>query len=867
MWFKLVVEMIGNRFIGLLAVLVLSGWVGMTAAAPTITEAQIQQLRGLSDSQKKALARQYGISLPNVGPSRVISETPLQPSPLRFDDEKAPDLREPEPDNRTPLEKLRYGDLKPFGYNLFESEPTTFAPVGGVPAPEKYVIGPGDRLRVFLFGKETAEYDLTVNRDGTLVIPDLDRLNVQGLSFESLQDLVEERVQQRKIGVTSVVTLDELRSIQVFVLGDVNQPGSFAVSAFSTLVNALFVAGGVSEGGSLRNIQLKRNGRTVASLDLYRLLLRGDASGDLRVRQGDVIFVPSVGDQIAVRGEVKRPAIFEFTEGESLDDVIGFASGFSGFAFENEIRIRRTTNGVDRISKSISRRQLSSYAPLSGDVIDVLPVNALPTSTIELSGLFSRPGFREWRPGITLGEVITSPRDLMIPPLESLVVVESRDIQGQLKIDLIRGSEVFADPIVAVRGLGNNDRVTIVPIQSQAVGKKVDGKVDTLANDKQRDDSDDVQIINGENLETATFKKNTEFDRRRFFDDLNQRVIASAVLTEVAPIVDVNGMVNEEGQYPLSTRATVGDLILAAGGFRSDADIKAVELVRRTDTGFDIVSVRSEQFNQIGLVTAGSQLIIRQDQDKTLLPAVRIAGFVKYPGVYRMPRGSTIGQLIQRAGGMLPNADLRAAVFTRESIKKRDIKQLQRLERDTAEQLADSEISGLNVDDQSASNNIELSRVLTELSEAEAIGRLVINLPSILAGQTNQDVILEDGDVLTVPSIRQSVTVIGEVLYPTSHVYQLNFNHEKYLELSGGPSARADMDRAFVIRADGSVAPLKTFSYRGGFGLTGKKELMEPGDTLIVPRDVDDLPTLDLWTKVTQIIYQSAVALAAVGSL
>ena len=469
MWIKLEMGVIVKRLIGPFLFLVLTGWVGSAAAAPIVTEAQIQQIKGLSDSQKKALARQYGISLPMVGSSRVISETPLQPSPLRFDDEEVPDFSESEPDNRTPLEKLRYGDLKPFGYNLFESEPTTFAPVGGVPAPEKYVIGPGDRLRVFLFGKETAEYDLTVNRDGTLVIPDLDRLNVQGLSFESLQQLVEERVQQRKIGVTSVVTLDELRSIQVFVLGDVNQPGSFAVSAFSTAVNALFVAGGVSEGGSLRNIQLKREGQTVASLDLYRLLLRGDASGDIRVRQGDVIFVPSVGDQIAVRGEVKRPAIFEFKVGESLADVISFASGFSGFAFENEIRIRRTTRGVDRISKSISRQQLASHSPLSGDVIDVLPVNALPTSTIELSGLFSRPGFREWKAGITLGEIITSPRDLMIPPLESLVVIENRDVQGQLKIDLIRGSEVFADPIVAARGLGNNDRITIVPIQGQIV--------------------------------------------------------------------------------------------------------------------------------------------------------------------------------------------------------------------------------------------------------------------------------------------------------------------------------------------------------------------------------------------------------------
>ena len=848
-----------------------------TASAASITAEQIQQLRSLSDDQKRALAQQYGLTLPAARPSRVISETPLQPSNvLPTDDQEAGSLDNTPRDNRDPLVRLRYGDLKPFGYNLFESEPTTFAPVGGVPAPEKYVIGPGDRLRVFLFGKETAEYELTVNRDGTLVIPNLDRLNVQGLSFESLRVLIEERVQQRKIGVTSVVTLDELRSIQVFVLGDVKQPGSFAVSAFSTLVNALFVAGGVTEDGSLRAIQLKRDGKTIATLDLYALLLRGDASGDVRVRQGDVVFVPSVGDQVAVQGEVKRPAIFEFKDGESLLDVVAFASGFSGFAFENEIRVRRTVDGVDRISKSISKEELPAYLPMSGDVVDVLPVNALPTKTVELSGLFSRPGFREWQPGLTLGDVVTSPRDLMIPPLESLLVVESRDIQGQLRIDLIRGSEIFSDPIVAARGMGNNDRVTLVPIQSQLetdADKDKDGKSQLNPSNNERDpdldrkDLDEGVSINGENPETTAFKKKTEFDRRRFFDDLNQRVIASSVLTEVAPLIEVEGMVNEAGRYPLSTRATVGDLILAAGGFKSDADIKSVELVRRTGSGFDIVSVSAEQFNQTGLVTAGSQLIIRQDQDKTLLPAVSVQGFVKYPGVYRMPRGSTIGQLIQRAGGMLANADLRAAVFTRESIKTREISQLRRLERDTAQQLAGNEITGLDVDANKARANIELSKVLSQLAETEAVGRLVINLPSILAGQTNQDVILEDGDKLVVPSIRQSVTVIGEVLYPTSHVYQLNFDHEKYLELSGGPSARADMKRAFVIRTDGSVMPLKNFVAQAGFSFGKSSVVMEPGDTLIVPRDLDDLPALDLWTKVTQIIYQSAVALAAVGSL
>lgn len=833
------------------------------SGAPVLTPQQLQALKGLSDSQKRQLAAQYGVALPRSpsAESRVLSETPLEPRTIGSDElgDQLPDQKESASQPVDPLIRLRYGDLKRFGYNLFESEPTTFAPVGGVPAPEKYVIGSGDRLRVFLFGKESAEYDLVVNRDGTLIIPDLDRLNVQGLNFETVRNLIEERVRERKIGVTAVVTLDELRSIQVFVLGDVNQPGSFAVSAFSTLVNALFVAGGVSEQGSLRNIQLKRGGQTVATLDLYDLLLRGDAGGDVRVRQGDVIFVPAVGDQVAVKGEVKRPAIFEFKDGESLEDLVWFASGLSGFAFEREVRVRRTVNGVDRISKSVDRGELSVLSPLAGDVVEVLSVNALPTQTVELSGLFSRPGFRQWEPGLTLSDVITSTRDLMISPLESLLVIENRDVQGQLKVDLIRGSEVFSDPIAGARGLGNNDRITLVPIQAQLDAGDTEGDADG--------DRGPMVSGTGENPETAAFGNKVRFDRGQFFEELNQRVIASSALTQVPPLVDVSGVVNQVGTYPLSTRATVGDLILAAGGFGSDADIKSVELVKRTTSGFEIIAVGADQFNQTGLVTAGSELIVRQDQDKTSLPAVQIKGFVRYPGVYRMPRGSTIGQLLQRAGGTLPNADLRAAVFSRRSIKEREISQLRRLEKDTASELAANEVTGLDVDAGAAQKNIELSRMLTRLGEAEAVGRLVINLPSILAGQTNQDVILEDGDSLVIPSIRQSVTVIGEVLYPTSHVYQLSYDSDTYLEMSGGPSARADVGRAFVIRADGSVVPLNKFTKGSFLSALNSGVSMEPGDTLIVPRDLDDLPALDLWTKVTQIIYQSAVALAAVGSL
>ena len=228
-----------------------------------------------------------------------------------------------------------------------------------------------------------------------------------------------------------------------------------------------------------------------------------------------------------------------------------------------------------------------------------------------------------------------------------------------------------------------------------------------------------------------------------------------------------------------------------------------------------------------------------------------------------MPRGSTIGQLVQRAGGMLPNADLRAAVFTREAIKRRESEQLKRLQRESTDVLVSENINQL--ESESSETDIEALRLLNQLADSELIGRLVINLPSILAGQTTQDVILEDGDSLIIPSIRQSVTIVGEVLYPSSHVYQLNYDHKKYLELSGGATSRADMDRAFIVRADGSVTP---YTKVNSEWLTAKSSvLMEPGDTIVIPRDLDDLPALDLWTKVTQVIYQSAVALAAIGSL
>jgi polysaccharide biosynthesis/export protein len=201
--------------------------------------------------------------------------------------------------------------LKPFGYDLFEGVPSTFAPVSDIQVPSDYIVGPGDKLEIQLYGNEPVGYSLTVERDGRINFPKLGPVNLTGLTFENARTAIEQRVAKQLIGSRVSVTMGDLRSIRVFVLGEANKPGSYTVSGLSTMTNALFVSGGVKKIGSLRNIQLKRNGKLITVLDLYDLLLHGDTSGDRQLLPGDVIFIPPIGPIVSVDGAVRRPAIYE----------------------------------------------------------------------------------------------------------------------------------------------------------------------------------------------------------------------------------------------------------------------------------------------------------------------------------------------------------------------------------------------------------------------------------------------------------------------------------------------------------------------------------------------------------------------------
>lgn len=906
---------------------------GFVIAQSAPSAAQLELLRSLPADEQRRLASQYGIELPSAAgnsdrPQEQRNQADVFPSrgQNRLDASR-----------QTPF-GARFDDLKPFGYDLFASSPSTFAPVGSIPAPETYVVGPGDRFRVLFFGKESADFFATVDRNGTLAVQDIGRLNVQGLPFDAVRQLISTRVRERKIGVDVSVTLDELRSVQIFVLGDVEQPGSFTVSSLSTVTNSLFVAGGITQQGTLRDVQLKRNGQTIARLDLYDLLLKGDVSGDLRIQQGDVIFVPSVGTQVAVSGEVNRAAIFEVAPDETLDDVLDFASGFSGFAYTADVRLARTIDGVRRVSRSLSESELSTLNPISGDVIDVMSIVERPEAAVELVGLVARPGFLEWTPGMRLTDVFTDPSDLMAEPDSVLVIIEPAKLTETSRIRVLRASSIFSTNTPKIE-IGARDRIAVIPVKQtqnervtyyvskqqrkqqaqlsnlpiEAIEERerinAESSVRRLLSQEERaqtelgSDSDPFITLLAKKAGLSDLHQNRGdtgsemqerdrpsqmrldllerglldpidtdqpfVDRRLFFDELVSRVEATAQLGAPPSLVTVRGEVGEPGIYPLPQSGAISDAVLLAGGINSGADLSGIELIQPSADGFQVQRLENPNLEIGQRLKPGTEIIIRRDQNQVKLPAVTVAGFVRFPGTYRMPKSSTLRDLIERAGGVTEQGDLKAAIFSRKTLREQERTQLTRLRRETESQLAQQAIQGsalgAGADAGAVGATLELSRLLREVESTTAVGRLVIDLPKVLAGQLEQDVILEEGDALVVPGIRQSVTVIGEVLYPTSHIFELGVTADDYMSRSGGLSRRADASRAYIIRANGAVQPLVT----GNF-ITRKIQdgpVIEPGDTIVVTRDVDDVPALQLWTAVTQIVYQSAIAISAIGGI
>lgn len=718
-------------------------------------------------------------------------------------------------------------NLRPFGYALFAGMPTTFAPATDIPIPSDYVVGPGDQIRVQFFGKQSANYDLYVSRDGVLQVPELGPISVAGQSFSELKSDIARRVSDQMMGVQAFVSMGELRSIRVFALGDVRRPGSYTVSSLSTLTNALFVSGGIRKIGSLRQVQLKRAGETVAELDLYDLLLRGDTSADARLQPGDVIFVPPAGRLVGVAGEVRRPAIYEMKGGESARDLIEMAGGLTEQAHASLSQIERiSASGMKEILDIDLSRDAAVEAPVrGGDTIRVRSALDRVENYVSVLGAVERPGDYQWQEGMRVSDILTS-TDQLLPDadLNYALVVSKNRADGRLFTRSFSFAGLFA---------GNQPRQDL-PLSPE----------------------DRIIVFDDTAVE------------RLELEPIIERMRAQGTSGEPQRVVEVTGRVRHPGSYPLDQGMRVSDLVRAAGGFNEDAYTLEAELVRFVDNSkeqreslllpIDLKSMRENPRMDLELQPF-DQLLIKQVPAWNEAETITIQGEVRFPGIYVIERGENLARIVERAGGLTELADPNAAVFLRESLRKAEQEQMMKLQARLREDIAALKLQeGSPAGDSLAT----AESLLGQLETVEAAGRLVIDLARILEdGPYASSLRIRGGDELLVPQQPQAVTIIGSVNYPTSHLHRKGLNRDDYIALSGGTLKTADKRRIYVVRANGQV---EAGSHSRFFPKSNL--VINPGDTIVVPVDVDRMRPLKYWAEVSQIIYQVAVGVAAVNS-
>ncbi len=732
--------------------------------------------------------------------------------------------------------------LKPFGYDLFEGEPSTFAPVTDIQVPPDYAVGPGDTFSVLLYGTEPASYVLTVGRDGRINFPKLGPIMVSGMSFDAARATIERQVAQQLIGTRVTITMGNLRSIRVFVLGEAEKPGSYTVSGLSTITNALFVSGGVKKIGSLRNIELKRGGRLVAVLDLYDLLLRGDTSGDQKLMPGDVIFVPPIGRTVSVDGAVRRPAIYELRGERNAAQVIDLAGGLLPDADQKTVQVERILPSRLREMRNID---LTSgvgrgFGIANGDQLRVPAIRPTLENSVVLSGHVFRPGAFEYRDGLRLSDVLTS-LDELKPSADRHYIMIRREVPPEHRVQVL---SVDLERALAAR---------------------------SSAADPELRPRDTILVFDL----TAS--------RERIVAPVISDLELQATPDNLAQIVSIDGRVKAPGRYPLEPSMHISDLIRAGGSLEDSAYRGEAELTR-----YEVTDGNSRQTS---LVNVDLAAIRRGDSraDLSLKPydvliikttplwdepgSIVLAGEVRFPGKYPIHRGETLYMVLQRAGGLTDIAFGEGAVFIREELKKREKEQLELLTNRFQSDLTSLSLQTLASSAATASGGSNATQgiaigqqLLEQLRNTRPVGRLVIELDRVLGGPAGGagDLVLRDGDKLVVPKKTQEITILGEVQSPTSHVFQTGLTRDDYIQKSGGVSQKADRKRIYVVRANGDVVSGGRSS--GWFRRTQSVDI-HPGDAIIVPLDAERVRALPLWQAASSIMYNIAIAVLALKNL
>ena len=871
-----------------------------------------------------------------------------------------------------PQSKFSTKPLSYFGYDFFIDAPTTFAQVKNAPVPPDYVLGPNDRVKVNFYGSIRSFTDERISRDGDIFIPEIGPVMAAGLTFREFKESLNAIIENQLIGTKANITLGSLRSIDIFVLGEALQPGMYNISALSTLVNAVIKSGGVAPTGSLRNIQLKRNGKVVSYFDFYDLLLKGDTSNDKRLMQGDVVFIPPITKTVGISGQIARPGIYELSDDETLKDLINFAGSLKPKADLLSVDLQR----VEPLNDGYNLMQINLNNDLklkNGDVLSIHPVADNLKNAILVSGHAKQPGFAALTDGMRIGELLSSQDDLLAMTDLNYVLVKREDKETNdikfLQVDL---EDVFQDKESESNILlSEKDEVLLLPslLTPDVITTRL------IEDDYTTNEKGEIVMVNEWNsptylrkslmqeavfLEEANLNEDGGFSRQyktqptegqgkegsimRYYEysiydycslpedlaistiessgfrakksvpledlgdiktpqdilDLQEEIederaakSDSSIAVDITlfcreqllkpfveiierqidedgeeDIISVYGNVHFPGDYPLTNNMDLADAIKAAGGQKNSTYSSEIELSRSDVTGQKISvynSIASYSNKNSMNMKLKERDIVNLKEISNNVKTVEITGEVFFAGTYPISENQTINELINRAGGLTEYASPNAARFIRKSLQESEMQRLENARSELKRKIVlSSQAAGLGENPLSGGAINQLTSLLTEdTSQDEALGRLVINLDAIMDGY-DVDIILEDGDKLHIPKVQQTISVLGEVYVPNTHVFKSNLGINDYINLSGGANEFADSNTIYIVKSDGSIVSPDQLSKNGFF--RASSSILENGDTIVVPLTVKPFSAIRATTEVTQIIYQMALAAAAVNS-
>ncbi|MCS0024734.1 SLBB domain-containing protein [Vibrio antiquarius] len=891
-----------------IAAFILASTFASYSMAQTPTPEQMKMFQNLPADQQQALASKYGFSIPSSSSSNKSPYENPQVIKPRAESSGAVSSNIEE----QWLKKGEQEELKRFGLDLFAGSPSTFAPISDVPVPANYTVGAGDEIIVQLFGKENETHRLRVNRAGTINFPSLGPVNVAGMHFSDVRDSLTQRVKEQMIGVRSDISLGELRTMQVFVMGDAYKPGAYTVSALTTISQAIYYSGGFGESGALRDIQLKRDGKIIRKLDMYDLLLKGDASNDVRLLPDDVVLIGSVNDTVSIEGEINRPAIYEVKAGETYQQLIQMAGGFTANAHVEQLEIKRyASHGArEALTLDFNKTQDRQSKVKNGDAIKILKKSEELTRYVQIEGDVRHSGYVEWRNGLRVADLFKSVDSAFNSTADVNYAVVVREINPQRDIEVFQLSLANAilspgsrdnlqlqsrDRILVFNRFNNEDLDTLATQEAVSKAKTLEQAQEQAELEQQKEQevmSSSVAVSHSENgmlnNQNATEqakpakiifrgKEITEEDFEKLKQNTRRTLLAPVLLQlqqqsrlGLAPqIAEVFGEVKHPGRYPITPRMTVSTLIEAAGGLTYNAFTINAELARTAINSaderayidverIDLRKAIQGSASDDAIIVGRDRLNILEKPNVKLQSTVTLQGEVRFPGTYTVRQGETLNELLERAGGLTEFAHPQGAIFTREALRLQEQKLLNQyaadMRKETAKKTfrADSNIGSVISDPEKTLAFVE------EASRSKALGRMVVQLNRILKGERSADFMLEDGDFLFVPTFRNTVSIMGEVQVPITYLLDNKLDVDDYLNKAGGAKKQADEDRIFVVRADGSV-----YKPSSGYWFGNNKEELKAGDTIVVPIDTDYRDALSTWTAATQILYQTGVAINA----